>query len=298
MMVREIEVHTESMAEQKLGGYSSRYRFTGKELDPLSGLYDFGARYYDPRLSVWFGVDPLAEKNFAYTPYVYTGNNPIKFIDPDGKDWYEDKCSGKMQWFDGSGKQDGFIHRGAEYQNGRNLYTTTSDGKSPLSFDNALPAVDVTAPKNEYKYPDGFVGSVNKTINNFFDNKPSDETRLREPGAFGFALKKALKINLQVANIASTATAIGGGVGVGVKAYQAGNKGLALFHGLDVGVNTAGLVSSGTGYESKFLNDVQSSLGWYSLQQYGKTFKLENLSDVIDIFNNPIVPSPQDLPKK
>ncbi|MBK9378645.1 MAG: hypothetical protein IPM86_10595 [Saprospiraceae bacterium] len=53
MMVREIEVHTESMAEQKLGGYSSRYRFTGKELDPLSGLYDFGARYYDPRLSVW-----------------------------------------------------------------------------------------------------------------------------------------------------------------------------------------------------------------------------------------------------
>ncbi|MBX7162186.1 MAG: hypothetical protein K1X49_00725 [Saprospiraceae bacterium] len=39
-----------------------RYRFTGKELDPLIGLYDFGARYYDPRLSVWFGVDPLAEK--------------------------------------------------------------------------------------------------------------------------------------------------------------------------------------------------------------------------------------------
>ena len=151
MMVREIEVHTESMAEQKLGGYSSRYRFTGKELDPLSGLYDFGARYYDPRLSVWFGVDPLAEKNFAYTPYVYTGNNPIKFIDPDGKDWYEDKCSGKMQWFDGSGKQDGFIHRGAEYQNGRNLYTTTSDGKSPLSFDNALPEVEIKGEASWHK---------------------------------------------------------------------------------------------------------------------------------------------------
>ncbi len=60
-------------------------RFTGKELDPLSGLYDFGARYYDPRLSVWFGVDLMAEKNFEYTPYVYTGNNPIKFIDPDGR---------------------------------------------------------------------------------------------------------------------------------------------------------------------------------------------------------------------
>ena len=33
----------------------------------------------------------MAEKNFEYTPYVYTGNNPIKFIDPDGQDWYEDE---------------------------------------------------------------------------------------------------------------------------------------------------------------------------------------------------------------
>jgi RHS repeat-associated protein len=62
LMMREIEDHSESMVEQKPGGYSLRYRFTGKELDPLIGLYDFGARYYDPRLSVWFGVDPLAEK--------------------------------------------------------------------------------------------------------------------------------------------------------------------------------------------------------------------------------------------
>ncbi|MBK8152523.1 MAG: RHS repeat-associated core domain-containing protein [Saprospiraceae bacterium] len=276
------------MAEQKLGGYSSRYRFTGKELDPLSGLYDFGARYYDPRLSVWFGVDPLAEKNFAYTPYVYTGNNPIKFIDPDGQDWYEDKSSGKMQWFDGSGKQDGFIHRGAEYQNGRNLYTTTSDGKSPLSFDNALPSVDVTASRNEYKYPKGFVGGVNKTINNLFDNKPSDETRLREPGAFGFALKKTFKINLQVANIASTATAIGGGVGVGVKAFQAGNKGLALFHGIDVGLNSAGLATQAMGIESKWLNILQSGFGTKGLYQTKSDgFKLENLSDLIDVINQP-----------
>ena len=89
----------------------------------------------------------MAEKNYAYAPYVYTGNNPIKFIDPNGRDWVGDECSGKMQWFDASGKQDGFIHRGAEYQNGRNLYTTTSDGKSPLSFDNALDPVTVKGSK-------------------------------------------------------------------------------------------------------------------------------------------------------
>ncbi|MBK7796707.1 MAG: RHS repeat-associated core domain-containing protein [Saprospiraceae bacterium] len=75
------------MAEQKLGGYSSRYRFTGKELDPLSGLYDFGARYYDPRLSVWFGVDPMADGHPDYAAYLYTANNPIVYFDPDGQDW-------------------------------------------------------------------------------------------------------------------------------------------------------------------------------------------------------------------
>ena len=86
MVIREIEDHRESMAEQKLGGYSSRYRFTGKELDPLSGLYDFGARYYDPRLSVWFGVDPMAEKYPGWSPYCAMGNNPIYYIDPDGRE--------------------------------------------------------------------------------------------------------------------------------------------------------------------------------------------------------------------
>ncbi len=103
-MIREIEVDSESMAEQKLGGYSSRYRFTGKELDPLSGLYDFGARYYDPRLSVWFGVDPpRADKYAGWSPFTYTANNPIKFIDPDGRDYYEGE-NGKILWFNSTEK--------------------------------------------------------------------------------------------------------------------------------------------------------------------------------------------------
>ena len=290
MMVREIEVHTESMAEQKLGGYSSRYRFTGKELDPLSGLYDFGARYYDPRLSVWFGVDPLAEKNFAYTPYVYTGNNPIKFIDPDGKDWYEDKCSGKMQWFDGSGKQDGFIHRGAEYQNGRNLYTTTSDGKSPLSFDNALPAVDVTAPKNEYNYPDNFSGNANRILNNIFDNKPSDEVKLRD-GDKLFALTKSLQVYEKSIEIASTGTAIGGGVGLGVKALQAGNMGLALYQGLDIGLNVAQLYNDAAGKENKTVNFLSGIFGGIGFATFKKTDKgniggYSDIKDLLEIENN------------
>ncbi len=73
------------MADQRItASYSSRYTFTGKEQDALIGLHYFGARYYDARISLWYGVDPMAEKYPDITPYGYTYNNPIKYTDPNG----------------------------------------------------------------------------------------------------------------------------------------------------------------------------------------------------------------------
>lgn len=66
----------EGIAEQKAGGYSTMYRFTGKEVDEETGLYYFGARYYDPRITLWYGVDPMAEKAPNWNPYSYGFNNP------------------------------------------------------------------------------------------------------------------------------------------------------------------------------------------------------------------------------
>jgi len=66
--------------------YRSPFKFNGKELDEETGLYYYGARYYDPKISIWLSVDPLAEKYPNETPYMYCGNNPIVFIDPDGQD--------------------------------------------------------------------------------------------------------------------------------------------------------------------------------------------------------------------
>jgi len=67
--------------------WSTPYKFNAKELDEETGLYYYGARYYDPRSSVWISKDPLAEKYPNVGSYVYCVNNPVKFIDPDGNQY-------------------------------------------------------------------------------------------------------------------------------------------------------------------------------------------------------------------
>jgi len=67
--------------------FSSPYRFNAKEKDPETGLHYYGARYYQSKLSAWLSVDPLAHE--TYEPYIYTGNNPINAVDPDGRNTIE-----------------------------------------------------------------------------------------------------------------------------------------------------------------------------------------------------------------
>jgi len=110
-------VHNKAVAEQE----STPYKFTSKELDPETGLYYFGARYYDGKLSRWTAADPpLAKGDYLPKPkdfdtehdyywyfthdetdklpgmggvfntinidaYQYAGQNPVKLVDPDGE---------------------------------------------------------------------------------------------------------------------------------------------------------------------------------------------------------------------
>lgn len=47
--------------------------------------YDFGARNFDNALGRWMNIDPLAEDFYSYSPYNSMMNDPINYIDPDGR---------------------------------------------------------------------------------------------------------------------------------------------------------------------------------------------------------------------
>ncbi len=76
----------ETFVDGHLNSDTQPYLFNAKELDAETRLYYYGARYLDPRISIWMSVDPMMEKYAGWSPYNYTIQNPLKYVDPDGKD--------------------------------------------------------------------------------------------------------------------------------------------------------------------------------------------------------------------
>ena len=75
----------ETFVEQRKNTEYTTYYFSGKELDTETGLYYFGARFYDPRVGIFLTVDPMLDKYPSISSYAYCVNNPIRLIDPDGR---------------------------------------------------------------------------------------------------------------------------------------------------------------------------------------------------------------------
>jgi RHS repeat-associated protein len=78
------------LPDRNYSSESYRFGFNGKEKDDewkgSGNSYDFDARIYDARLGRWLSVDPLAGKFPDQSPYCFALNNPISFVDPDGRE--------------------------------------------------------------------------------------------------------------------------------------------------------------------------------------------------------------------
>ncbi|MHA4844562.1 SpvB/TcaC N-terminal domain-containing protein [Flavitalea antarctica] len=77
----------ETFIAEQSNQHRTPYLYNGKELDDETGLYYYGARYYDGITSIWQGVDPswALPAQIGTSPYAYVQNNPITYVDPDGR---------------------------------------------------------------------------------------------------------------------------------------------------------------------------------------------------------------------
>lgn len=149
---------------------SMPYKFTSKEQDPETGLYYFGARYYDAKLSKWISTDPAVEKYFPgagkgsdglpglggvfnsanLDVYHYANNNPVKLIDPDGNETILEGL------FNYAFSRSLLSHYGIN----SSAFTSPMDESALHFVSNAAMVSDVlTSPKFYGLYARGFVGA-------------------------------------------------------------------------------------------------------------------------------------------
>jgi RHS repeat-associated protein len=139
--------------------WSSPYRLNSKELDSETGMHYYGARYHHPKLSVWMSVDPLAHQTLE--AYQFTGNNPIYYVDPDGREPikpFAGTVSGFMTFFNG-------LSSGIGASKGSTAHAAMLRMGS-VNWNNGLPSPAATAPFNTAK-----INESDKTGNRYIYTK-------------------------------------------------------------------------------------------------------------------------------
>lgn len=149
----------------KHSGYNDRlvtdykYKYNKKEFQDEMGLnmYDYGARSYDPALGRWMTIDPLAENSRRWTPYNYAYDNPVCFVDPDGRQAvYNWTGKNKGQYTD-NGKVVDFNEALASYginsgsNSSKDIVVTADDGTTLFTLDDGKKEITKMTAKELYK---------------------------------------------------------------------------------------------------------------------------------------------------
>ena len=75
----------EALVDEQTAHYANLLKFSGKELDENTDLYDHVARNCNPITAIWYGIDELFENYPENGPYGYCWGNPVRFVDLDGR---------------------------------------------------------------------------------------------------------------------------------------------------------------------------------------------------------------------
>lgn len=143
-----------------------RFRFSGKEVAGIVSnitsigadkYLDFGARLYNPFSSMWLRQDLMAERYYAFTPYLYCAGNPVNMVDPDGNSTLVSmNADGTYKVVDVNPDDNDYgiylaeIDKNGNYKSTNALIGYTVSLYSFMKEDNKTPVLDVVIDPNNY----------------------------------------------------------------------------------------------------------------------------------------------------
>jgi RHS repeat-associated protein len=165
----------ESSAYYPFGGTRSdnssvylNYKYTGQEQDQETGLYNYGARLYDPDLGRFLAPDsivPDPANPQSLNRYSYVLNNPLNYTDPSGHGFFD--------WLFGSGDDDD------------STGSSSNTGSSGSTDSASLPVVTGTGNSNAEATDNLYLG--NYSYSNSFTNGMPDNNLIGGPSSGGFS---------------------------------------------------------------------------------------------------------------